>query len=127
MKSREFMRTLNLEGRPKEIDEQGNKTSTTFLAIAKEVVKETPELSKITHEQLKKLLAGIAVKFNEKINPNHKIRYRNVGTFFVTIKRDKLISGVYSEHPMYVPSRYIIRFLPTVGLRERIKGIELEK
>lgn len=113
----------NPNGRPKDIDEHGNRNAKTVSELAIELIREDPMFANITKLQARKLMRKLADKMAETINPGQKIRWAGFGTFYVVAAKERLVEGMWGDQPLYVPRYHVARFKPYKKTANRLKDI----
>lgn len=123
---RKTIKPWNPNGRPKDLDEQGNRNAKTVSELAAELIREDPEFANITKVQVRKLIRKLADKMSGTINPGQKIRWPGFGTFYVVAVKERLIDGMWGDSPLYVPRYHVARLKAYKKVAERLKAIPVK-
>lgn len=120
---RKTIKPSNPNGRPKDLDENGERNATTVSEIVIEVMREHAEFDNITKKQMRTLMRLVAARMADTMMPGKKIRWAGFGTFHVVATREKLVEGMWGDQPLYVPRYYAARFKAYKRTARRLKAI----
>lgn len=124
---RKTIKPWNPNGRPKDLDANGERNAITVSEIVIEVMREHEQFDNITKKQIRSLMRLVADRMADTLMPGKKIRWTGFGTFYVGKAKERIVEGMWGDTPLYVPRYYVGRFKAYRRAAVRLKAIPVEQ